>query len=172
MIIGSIIILHLSLLWKATFFILCDVIFWWGCRGNLKLIGPCASERVYAAGRKVPQMHLTLTSVKWPIIKFSNLFLTLVPSFGWSLESYFIFSGMSDWETIDWCLFSSILPGDFLLHIPVDRRTPDVLRRRCRLIVVGGLHSRVLRLGNIFLVLPTILMEEFSNLNSLKAVFQ
>ena len=40
--IGSIIIFHLSNLWKAKFFILCDVIiyFWLGSRGNLKFITP------------------------------------------------------------------------------------------------------------------------------------
>ena len=29
---------QLSKLWKAKFSILCDIYFWWGCRGNLKLI--------------------------------------------------------------------------------------------------------------------------------------
>ena len=36
--IGIIIIFRLCKLWKAKFFILCDICFWWGCRGNLKLI--------------------------------------------------------------------------------------------------------------------------------------
>ena len=44
--IGSIIIFHLSKLWKAKFVILCDVIFLVrGCKGNLKLI-TLGSERV------------------------------------------------------------------------------------------------------------------------------
>ena len=43
--IGSLIIFHLSEQWKAKFSILCDVIFWWGCRRNLKLI-TLGSERV------------------------------------------------------------------------------------------------------------------------------
>ena len=36
--IGSIIMFHLSKRWKVKFSILCDVISWWGCSGNLKLI--------------------------------------------------------------------------------------------------------------------------------------
>ena len=37
--VGSIVIFHLSKLWKAKFFVLCGVIlFWYGCRGNLRLI--------------------------------------------------------------------------------------------------------------------------------------
>ena len=43
--IGSIIIFHLSKLWKAKFSILCVYIFWWGCMGKLKLIA-LGSERV------------------------------------------------------------------------------------------------------------------------------
>ena len=45
---SSIIIFLLNKLWKAKFFIPCDVlcyIFWWGCRGNLKCI-TLGSERV------------------------------------------------------------------------------------------------------------------------------
>ena len=34
--IDSIIIFHLSKLWKAKFFILCDAVFWWGSREHLK----------------------------------------------------------------------------------------------------------------------------------------
>ena len=41
----SIIILHLSKLWKAKFSILLMLYFWWGCRGNLTLI-TLGSERV------------------------------------------------------------------------------------------------------------------------------
>ena len=43
--ISSIIIFHLRKLWRAKFFILCDVAFWWGCKGNLSLI-TLGSERV------------------------------------------------------------------------------------------------------------------------------
>ena len=43
----SIIIFHLSKLWKAKFFILCNVNFWWKFRANLKLI-TLRSERVKA----------------------------------------------------------------------------------------------------------------------------
>ena len=43
--IGSIIIFHLGNLWKAKFFIRCDVMFGWGRRGNLKLI-TLRNERV------------------------------------------------------------------------------------------------------------------------------
>ena len=35
---GSIILFYLSKLWKVKFSIPCDVILWWGCRGNLTLI--------------------------------------------------------------------------------------------------------------------------------------
>ena len=43
--IGTIIIFHLSKVWKAKFFMLCMQNFWWGCRGNLNL-GTLGSERV------------------------------------------------------------------------------------------------------------------------------
>ena len=43
--IGSIIFFCLSKLWKAKFFILCDSLLRWGCRGSLKLI-TTGSERV------------------------------------------------------------------------------------------------------------------------------
>ena len=45
----GIIIFHLSKLWKAKFFILCDVMyFWWRCRGNLTLITCNGSAAVNA----------------------------------------------------------------------------------------------------------------------------
>ena len=63
--IGSIIIFHLSKLWKAKFFILCDVIFWWGCSGNLKLI-TVGSERVRLSTRpKRRYMYLVKIIKAW-----------------------------------------------------------------------------------------------------------
>ena len=59
------VIFHLSKqLWKAKFFILCDVIFWWGCRKNLKLI-TLVSERVKNCVR---QQELTFQAIA---LKFS-----------------------------------------------------------------------------------------------------
>ena len=48
--VDGIIIFHLSKLWIAKFSILCYVYFWWGCRGNWRLI-TLGSERV----KKNPQ---------------------------------------------------------------------------------------------------------------------
>ena len=44
--IDDIIIFHLSKLWKAVFFIMCNQYFLWGCRKNLKLITPGSESRV------------------------------------------------------------------------------------------------------------------------------
>ena len=66
-------IFHLSKLWKARFSILCDVYFWWGCRGNLKLI-TSGSEGV---GRNNDPIWLDLV---FPFVRFFFYFQLFIRS--------------------------------------------------------------------------------------------
>ena len=72
--IGSMIIFHLSKLWKAKFFIL----FWWGCSGNLILI-TLGSNRVlfpFQASQRAPCPLMTTT---WTANCCWGLTSTLLP---------------------------------------------------------------------------------------------
>ena len=69
MTIGSIVNSHLSEWWKAKLFILCDVSFWWGCRGDLNLttagnesVNPRGSGRYFTVTKQLSKYEVALQS--------------------------------------------------------------------------------------------------------------
>ena len=84
--IGSIIIFHLSKLWKVKFSILCDAIFLSGCRGILILI-TLRSERVKV--QPLLTHYKDYRTKRSPTLNFFNSLARRLPKSTWTLPKFF-----------------------------------------------------------------------------------
>ena len=141
--IRSIIIFDLSKLWKAKFFIPCDLIYsWWGCRGNLKLI-TLGMKGFKSPVNKMQSPHFTKASNFCNFITYNQIvFFNPIGS-----SSSFIFNGCQLYSRHKWMHPKRTRFSPHQLHPQLPRWRQ--LHQHQRLVLLHVPHGLLRRRGHV-----------------------